>query len=578
MYLCRPHLSSVRAQLSVISVVSRDPQSGRIAIKAQGPRERNCLPHSSSRFLHHTHIGPGIAAIGRLTLEFAAGGKVVVAVWALIAVGALLRIVSFFFSANYGGDAWARLALVAAWLKHPVFKVGYGAYPPGHMWLMALFALIFHDVVFGGRFLSLVTGIGSLYMVWRLARDLYGEPSGVLALAIFTYYSLHIGYSTTSSAEVSYLFFLLAGLMLFFGYFRDESRPLGSLALGGLSLSVAESIRLEAWAIFFGLAIILVFFEYQDHASQSGWFSRWLKPVLTLGLTAGAWPIFSMVYSALALHDPMWVLSQHNEALTLWFKAHPAALGYRLASGPGALLLSLSPLAVVAALYGWWKSWSSRLPAAFAALTAFFAIVQNYEIATANLLAMARYTMTLGAMLAVIAGFGCERLCAKFLPGRLRLAYGLVIAFLVANLGIVFFLSERPNRFSSKMASVSPRLRYPSHIVDVSNYLRAHMAAEDAVVIDNYNGESNVVGQASALPLNPGKRAFLANTSYDETVDQYITRERPRFVVYSDQGTLRRWLNVPSGCGNARIEGMDYQCMFASSIYRVYQLAEPGKN
>lgn len=498
--------------------------------------------------------------------------------WALIALGSLLRIVSFFFSANSGGDAWARLALTAAWLNHPVFKVGYGAYPPGHFWLIALFTLIFHDVVFAGRFLSLVTGIGSLYMVWRLARNLYGEPSGVLALAIFAFYSLHIGYSTTSSAEVSYLFFLLAGLMLFFGYFRDESRPLGRLAWGGLSLSVAESIRLEAWAMFFGLGIILAVLEYRDHAPLAGWFSRWLNPVLTFGLTAGAWPIFSMVYSAIVFHDLMWVLSQHNALVTGWFQVHPVPLGYQLALGPGALLISLSALAVVAALYGWWKSWRARLPAAFAALTAFFAVVQNYEIATGKLLAMARYTMTLGAMLAVIAGFGCERLCAKFMAGRLRLAYGLVIAFLVANLGIVFFLSERPNRFSSKLASVAPRLRYPPRILGVAQYLRNHMGAEDAVVIDNYNEESNIVGQASALPLDPGKRAFLANTSYDETVDQYITRERPRFVVYSDQGTLRRWLNIPPECGNATIQGMAYQCTFANPIYRIYQLAEPGKN
>ena len=154
----------------------------------------------------------------------------------------------------------------------------------------------------------------------------------------------------------------------------------------------------------------------------------------------------------------------------------------------------------------------------------------------------------------------------------------LLAAVLVANLGTVFFLSEHPNRFSSKVASISPRLRYAPHIVGVAHYLRTHMGADDAVVIDNYNEESNIVGQASALPLDPGKRAFLANTSYDETVDQYITREKPRFVVYSDQGTLRRRLNLPPECGKARIEGMDYQCTFANPIYRIYQLAEPAKN
>ncbi|HEX9111127.1 MAG TPA: hypothetical protein VF845_06575, partial [Terriglobales bacterium] len=63
--------------------------------------------------------------------------------WALIAVGAILRTTSFFYSANAGGDAWVRLVLTAVWLKHPVFKVGYGAYPPGHFWLIGLLSVVF---------------------------------------------------------------------------------------------------------------------------------------------------------------------------------------------------------------------------------------------------------------------------------------------------------------------------------------------------------------------------------------------------------------------------------------------------
>src|SRR6202022_1321584 len=143
--------------------------------------------------------------------------------------------------------------------------------------------LLFHDVVFAGRFLSLVTGIGSLYVILNLARNLYGEPSRVLALGVFVFFRLHNGYSTNSWAEVTCLFFLLAGLMFFFGYFRDHSRPLWQLAVGGLSLSVVDTIRLEAWAIFFGLGIILAILAYQDQASRPAWFGRWLKPVLTLG-------------------------------------------------------------------------------------------------------------------------------------------------------------------------------------------------------------------------------------------------------------------------------------------------------
>jgi hypothetical protein len=497
---------------------------------------------------------------------------------ALIAVGAVLRTASFFYSVNGGGDAWVRLELTAMWLRHPVFRVGYGAYPPGHFWLIGFFTLLFHDVVFAGRFLSLITGIASLYVIWKLARNIYGEPSGVIALAVFVFYSLHIGYSTTSSAEVSYLFFLLLGLMFFFGYFRDDSRPLWQLEIGGLSLSMAETIRLEAWAIVFGLGIILLILAYQDAALHPPWFERWLEPVLIFALTAGAWPIFSMVYSQVVFHDPMLVLSEHNTLVTGWFKAHPVPIGYQLALGPGALLISLSPLAALAALYGFFKSWSSRLGASFGALTLFFALVQNYEIATGGLLGMARYTMTLGAMLAVIAGFGFERLCAKFLSGRLQVAYALIIAVLAANLGIVYFLSEYPNRFSSKVASVSPRLRYSPRIDGVARYLRTHMGRDDALVIDDYNGESNIVAEAAGMPLITGERAFKANTAYNLTVDQYIVSRKPRFVVYSDQGTLHRWLTVPPGCGNATIEGMDYRCSYSNNIYRVYELTQPSKN
>jgi len=491
--------------------------------------------------------------------------------WVLMAVGGLLRIVSFVYSANAGGDAWVRLALTAEWLKHPVFKVGFGAYPPGHFWLIGLFTLVFGDVVFAGRLLSLLLGIGSLYLVWRLARNLFGEPAGVAALAIFVFYTLHIGYSTTSSAEVSYLFFLLAGLMFFFGYFRDETRRLGSLALAGLSLSAAESIRLEAWAIFFGLGIILAVLEYRDHASRPAWFAPWLKSVSTLGLTGGAWPIFSMVYNAILFHDPMRVLSQHNALVTGWFKAHPVSLVYQLALSPGVLLASLSPLAVLAALYGFWRSWSCRLGAAFAALTLFFAAVQNYEIVTGKLLAMARYTMTLGAMLAVLAGFGWACVAAQLPARRTRLAPALGVAFLAVNLAVVFFLSEHPSRFADKVASISPRLRYPSHIVGVANYLRKHLLPNDAVLIDDYNVESNVVAVAAGLPLEPGRRAYLANTIYNTTADQYVLNEKPRFVVYSDQGTLRRSFSLPPGCGMVKMDGLDYRCTFTNPIYRIYE-------
>jgi 4-amino-4-deoxy-L-arabinose transferase-like glycosyltransferase len=491
----------------------------------------------------------------------------------LVLTGAALRVLSFFYSANTGGDAWARVALTAEWLKHPTFKIVFDAYPPGHFWLMGAMTLVFHNVVFAGRLVSLVLGIASLYFLGRLARILCGEASALFALAVFGLYSLHIGYSTTSSAEVPYLFFLLAGLAEFFDYFDRASRPSHLLFVSGVCLSVAESIRLEAWVIFFGLAIAFSLLEYQDCRSRSQSFSRGLKATLTFCLTGGAWPVFSMIYSFMAYHDAMRVLSQHNALITRWFKSHPLPLAYELAVFPVALTLSLSPLAMVAAVYGFLSSWKTRLGATFCFLALFFAVVQIYEISTGKLLAMARYTLTLGAILAILAGFGFEQLTVKFFPRHRGAVYGLVIAVLVVNLGVVLFLSEHPSRVSDKMASISPRLRYPAPVASVGQFLRSQMGAGDAVVIDNYNEESNILAQAAGLPLLPGDRAFLANTKNDLTVEQYMEARRPRFLAYSNQGTLHVSIPVSLGCDTEVINQITYHCVFANRIYKVYELA-----
>jgi 4-amino-4-deoxy-L-arabinose transferase-like glycosyltransferase len=495
------------------------------------------------------------------------------AVALLILVGAVLRIWSFFYSANTGGDAWARVGLTAEWLKHPTFKIVFDAYPPGHFWLIGLFAVVFRNVVFAGRFLSLVLGIASLYFLWRLTRSLYGPASALFALAVFSLYSLHIAYSTTSSAEVPYLFFLLCGLANLFDYFRRASRPLYLLVLSGLSFSAAESIRLEAWVMFFGLGIAFAILRYQDCRMEARWFRPWFKPTFAFAVTGGAWPMFSMIYSFAVYRDAMRVLSQHNALVTGWFKSHPVAVSYQLAVFFGALAISLSPLAIVAALWGFLSSWKTRLDATFAAVTLFFATVQIYEIATGKLLAMARYTLTLGTILAVLSGYGLDKLTVRFFSGRRNLAYTLAVGLLTMNLAAVLFLSEHPNRFSDKMASVSPRLRYPATIASVGEFLRQHMAAEDALVIDNYNEESNVIAQAAGLPLLPEKRAFLANTKNDVSLQQYIATQHPAFLVYSDQGTLHASLPISAGCGSETIDGITFRCAFANRIYKVYELS-----
>jgi hypothetical protein len=489
----------------------------------------------------------------------------------LIAIGAAFRILSYYYSDNSGGDAWARTGLTAQWLKHPKFQVMFGDYPPGHFWLIALFNVFIHDVTAASRLLSLALGILSLFVFWKLAEGLYGNRAALLSLTAFTFYSLHIGYSSTSSAEAAYLFFLLAGMAFFFAALRDDSGRIWRLALAGLSLSVAETIRLEAWVIFFvlgaSLLVLLVGYRRDQAAARSHMWSA-----LTFGLAGAAAPAFLMAYSWRVFDDPMRVLTLHNVVVVDLLRDHPVSLTYQLALIPVALLLTLSPFVLIGAVYGLFKSFASKPAIVFVTMTLFFCLVQQWEIIRGKLLAMARYSLTPGALLAVISGYGLLRLGSALPAKRRRLILAFVVASMSLNTLFILGMSEMPNRFSEKFASISPRLRYSKRISEVGNYLREHMEAGDAVIIDDYNSESNIIAMAAGLPLLPGTRAYLESARNEITPPTYILQQRPRFLVFSDQGTLRRWLPLPSKCQDAEISGASYRCVFSNQIYRIYEV------
>jgi hypothetical protein len=260
--------------------------------------------------------------------------------------------------------------------------------------------------------------------------------------------------------------------------------------------------------------------------------------------------------------------------VTGWFGAHPVPLAHQAIVIPTALLISLSPIALLAAIFGLVKSFTSRLAGAFASIIVFFWLVQNYEIVSGKLLAMARYSLTLGTLLAVVAGFGLEQICIRLMPKRYGLAQTAVIALLFLNLGVVFVMSEMPTRFADKFAPMSPRMRYSRRIAEVGNYLKSHMGREDKVVIDDYNVESNLVAEAAGLPTPQRERAYLASAKNDVGVRDYIKGQRPRFMVYSDEGTLHESLQMPRGCSEpVKLEGISFQCRFAGNVYRVYELS-----
>jgi hypothetical protein len=492
-------------------------------------------------------------------------------VFYLIGVGALVRIASICFSDNAGGDAGAHIGLASEWLQHPDFRLVFDTYPPGHFWLIGITSLVVRNVLWAGRLLSLACGIGSLVFVWKLSRLLWGYTAAIFSLTACALYSLHIGYSGTSSAEVPYLFFLLVGVYFFFAAVVEERIHLGKMALSGISISVAESVRYEAWIFLAALAAAEVgLWLYRRHHSlvkSSSSFVVWL-------LAAGAWPIVMMTYSQHVFGDPMYLVTWNHQRVIHSLASTPRS--HQLFVMPVALLLSISQWVAVAAIIGFAASLRRTLASVFALAALLFASIEAYELLKGGLLATARYTITLGLLLCIISGCGFEWVIQKVAPSRFRLAYFVVVTLLTVNCVILSAIAASSSPLADSFASVSPWLRYQPHIAEVGRYLRAHLRAGDAVVFDDYNAESNILSDASGFPPVPGHRAYLAAKKNSITASTYMTTEHPRFLVFSDRGTLRETFGISPGCNAVqRLDKAELHCVFSGQTYRIFEMSYP---
>lgn len=492
-------------------------------------------------------------------------------VFALCLVAFAIRVLFLLLSANNGGDALDRVAKTEEWIESPRLQFFYGAWMPLHFWLMGALSMLFGNVELAGRLLSLVTGCGSVWLVWRIARRAFGEEAGLLSLCVMVFYTVHVGYSTTSSAEVPFLFFSLLGLdWLLEG---KESGAWPKLAVSGLCFTLSAAIRYEAWVLMAGAGLLLIG-SPQSLLHRAAWSRSRLSQLAAFGLTAGAWPLFWMTYCYVHLGHPLYYVAMQRE----WVPGINigTSLLYRLSVSPVALLLGLSAIGILGAGYALWLALRDPRPRPLAFLYLFFATVQFYQIVTEGMWPSARFTVAQGVLLALLAGYGLERLARQFLPRWTTPRVCAVLAlFLLSNLCAVWMLSEIRHPYSDKIGSVSPRLRFNHYLQDVGDFLRPRLRPGEPVVFDNYNVESALLAVASGMPVRPGEHVFLAVKRKPEELQTFLETRRPRYLVYSPAGVLRRALTLPGDCSSATVWGVGFRCVFQNQTYSIFELNYP---
>jgi len=478
----------------------------------------------------------------------------------IVAVAALLRVASFLLSENAGGDALARAKLTALWLRNPGLEFHFDVWLPLHFWLMGALSAVVGDVELGCRLLSLLLGVASVWAVWALTEELDGEGPAAFSSIVFTFYSLHVAYSGTSSCDVPYLFFVLAGAALFFRGRRTGGHWL--LILGGLSLTVGAGIRYEAWVVIAAMNAVLLY-------------RREFKRLAVFLPASCLWPAFWMAYEWITRGHPLYSPALNYTWVKNDLNFYGLSLAYRLLLPLGVTLIALTPLAVAGFFLAGRRVWKKGgALAEFAFVLAFFAAVQFYQIAAGGTMSYARYTLTLGAMVAVFAGVG---LYHSF-PRR-----KVLVAVLAANLVALTVLSTVSNPFINKARSVAPVLNFRPHLEETGKYLRAHLGPDGAVVLDDYNYETNEISHVAGLPLLEGERAFAIPDRTDPEKQKrkfaellpYLRSRRPSYLVYANRGELRQFMEFPSDCSSKQVEEMRFVCVFQNAEYQIYEVSYP---
>ncbi len=490
--------------------------------------------------------------------------------WAVI-VGACFRILFYLIADNNGGDAIARAFETQNWMRHPSFTSPVPQWGPVYFYITGSLGFLLKDAELATRLLSMVCGIATIAIVFRLTRILGGDGAATISSFICALSGLHIGYSTTSSSEMSYLFFILLGLTGFFQH--QSSGRLWPLLGGGLCFAIGTGIRYEGW-IFFPFLCLLLFWPSAKLFDRESLLSEKGKALILFGLVAGLWIIVWSIFCWTRWGDPLYAVHVNQFEIHEFAPESIRPLPYRLALPVGVLLLSLSPLPFVGMLYAILKFWKRPpLVRQFIFVSVAFAAVQYLQIWRAATVSNARYTLTLFMLSSVLAGLGISEFCDSLLESSAKKFKATALAVMVLTQVGVLAGSESRLPFNEKLNSVSPRLRYPHYLSDAARALRPRVERGDSLILDTYNWEDNVFGHALRLPLDQQGRVFTVWTGDSHKLDEFLQARHPRFLVYSDKGKLRTFLDLPEQCAqNVPARGVRLNCFYSNEIYRLYEI------
>ncbi len=494
--------------------------------------------------------------------------------FSLFGLFVVLRIIAFSFSKNYDGDAVIRIWMGADWLRDPFFV--YHANPvtwvfgPLQYYLMALALSIWDNLLYSPRLVNLILGTLSIIPFYGIVRNRFGEKVGVYAALLFSFYSLHIKYSTVATSEVIYAFVILSAVYCFFQYERAR-KSIWLLATAAF-INLAAMCRHET-PMYAGLLVLMLLIIHRKDPFWKNLSRAAVFGALCLLFTA-LWYMGDYLHQGDPLYSVHIASSDHLGGIqgNIVTRGSLRNLLYNLLFWPTVIFLSFSPVVAVFAFLGLMRSLVTRKSIDLALLFLIPFLVFNYQSTIgAAMTPLARLATTFSIFLLPLAASEWHRISSLLKGGKGRMFDYVVTASIVLSVTLLaVFGVEGRGYIPDKLSSVSPLSRLPYYVEEILDWTDSNVDPGDRVVIDSYGFQADVIYFYSKLP----KENLKIRWQNDSEILTYMKVDKPRFVVYSPDGRLARLLNLtPQDSVQVR-QQLRFALRLATLHYQIYELTE----
>jgi len=260
-------------------------------------------------------------------------------------------------------DEFGRTVLAAGWAQRP-YLAWHGAWLPFHTYVHGIALRLLWDLVVVPRAITILLGLASILLMYRLTSDLFeNRGAGLVGAALLAANPAHLWLSSTPLTEMFQTALVLAALAAFVPYLKSGRARTAYLSAGLLALG--NGFRFESWMVSIVFSLYLIGEATSHLRRDAGWARVWH------GVVAASLPwLFPLAWIAgshAATGDPLDFLRYVQAYKLTWYGPH-RSYGYYLET-----FWRIDPYVTVLGAFGLifclWRARASRALTWYVAMT-----------------------------------------------------------------------------------------------------------------------------------------------------------------------------------------------------------------